>query len=55
MNPYKHVWLVLWAERDTQRNGVHGVFTDEDAARRNVELLNATMGRVYRMEQWPIL
>jgi hypothetical protein len=55
MNPYKHVWLVLWAEQDTQRSGVHGVFSDEDSALRTVEFLNATPGRVYRAEQWSIL
>lgn len=55
MNPYKHVWIVLWAEQDTQRSGVHGVFTDVDAARDQAAKLNHTMGRVYRVEQWPIL
>lgn len=55
MNPYKHCWLVLWAEQDTQRSGVHGCFSDEDAARNAVKSLNFTMGRVYRAECWPIL
>lgn len=55
MNPYKHVWLVLWAEQDTQRSGVHGVYADEDAARTAVARLNYMSGRVYRVEQWPII
>ncbi len=63
MNPYKHVWLVLWKEQDTERSGVHGVFTDEDEARRVVERANCAgdkrnrlpdMAKIYRAECWPI-
>lgn len=53
--PYRHVWLVLWVEQDTQRSGVHGVFNDENSARTETERANYnTIGRVYRAEQWPI-
>lgn len=47
------VWVVTWAECDTRRSGIHGLFRSESDALKAVERYNRKNTKsVYRAEDW---